>query len=72
MDIMLWLRLLHEFNGKFFSFNDVWETSDTLHLYTDVVGSIGFRLPFATGPEMWKTFNIAFLELFPTVIAVHV
>ena len=78
LDILLWLRFLDEFNGKSFFFSDVWETSDTLHLYTNAAGSIGFGAVFGCHwlqglwPEMWKTFNIAFLELFPIVIAVHV
>ena len=78
LDILVWLRFLDEFNGKSFFFSDIWETSDTLHLYTDAAGSIGFGAVFGCHwlqglwPEMWKTFNIAFLELFPIVIAVHV
>ena len=78
LDILLWLRFLDEFNGKSFFFSDVWEISDTLHLYTDANGSIGFGAVFGyhwlqdLWPEMWKTFNIAFLELFPIVIAIHV
>ena len=61
-----------------FSFNDIWETSHTLHLYTDAAGSIGFGAVFGCHwlhgiwPEMWKTFNIAVLELFPIVLAVHI
>ena len=77
-DILIWLRFLEDFNGKSFFFNDIWETSHTLHLYTDAAGSIGFGAVFGCHwlhglwPEMWKTFNIAFLELFPIVLAVHV
>ena len=61
-----------------FSFNDIWETSHTHHLYTDVAGSIGFSAVFGCHwlhgiwPEMWKTFNITVLELFPIVLAVHI
>ena len=64
--------------GKSFFFNDIWETSHTLHLYTGAPGSIGFGAVFGCHwlddiwPEMWKTFNIAFLELSPIVLAVHV
>ena len=64
--------------GKSFFFNDIWETSHTLHLYTGALGSIGFGAVFGCHrlhgiwPEMWKTFNIAFLELSPIVLAVHV
>ena len=54
------------------------DTSHTFHLYTDAAGSIGFGAVFGCHwlhgrwPKMWKTFNIAFLELFPIVLAVHV
>ena len=77
-DILIWLCFLKDFNGKSFFFNDIWETSHTLHLYTDAVGSIGFGAVFGCHwlhgiwPEMWKPFNIAFLELFPIVLAVQV
>ena len=53
-------------------------THPALHLYTDAAGSIGFGAVFGCHwlhgiwPEMWKTFNIAFLELFPIVLAVHI
>lgn len=78
LDIMLWLRFLEEFNGRSFFFHDVWETSQTLQLYTDAAGSIGFGAVFGrhwfhgTWPELWKIYNIAVLELFPIVIAVHI
>ena len=58
----------------------IYETSHTLsfHLYTDATGSTGFGAVFGCHwlhgiwLEMLKTFNIAFLELFPIVLAVHV
>ena len=77
-DVLIWLRFLEDFNGESFFFNDIWETSHTLHLYTDAPGSIGFGAVFGCHwvhdiwPEMWKTFNIAFLELSLIVLAVHV
>ena len=80
-DILIWLRFLEDFNGKPFFFTDIWETSHTLHLsdlYTDAAGPVGFGAVFGCDwlhgiwPEKWKTFNIAFLELFPIVLAVHV
>jgi len=77
-DIMLWLGFLEDFNGRSFLFGDVWETSRTLQLYTDSAGSIGFGAVFGrhwfygSWPGHWKTYNIALLELFPIVIAVHI
>ena len=69
---------VEEFNGRSFFFGDVWETSQTLQLYTDSAGSIGFGAVFGrhwfygSWPDLWKTYNIALLELFPIVIAVHI
>ena len=77
-DILLWLGFLDEFNGRSFFFGDVWETSQTLQLYTDSAGSVGFGAVFGSHwfygswPDLWKTYNIALLELFPIVIAVHI
>ena len=71
LDIMLWLGFLEEFNRRSFFFSDVWETSQTLQLYTDSAGSIGFGAVFGrhwfygSWPDLWKTYNIALLELFP-------
>ena len=78
LDIMLWLRFLDDFNGRSFFLSDVWETSQSLQLYTDAAGSIGFGAVFdrhwlhGTWPNHWKSYNIALLELFPIVIAVHI
>ena len=47
-DIMLWLRFLEDFNGRSFFFSDFWETSQTLQLYSDSAGSIGFGAAFAS------------------------
>ena len=76
LDIMLWLRFLDDFNGRSFFLSDVWETSQSLQLYTDAAGSIGFGAVFdchlfhGTWPNHWKSYNMALLELFPIVIAV--
>ena len=74
LDIMLSLRFLDDFNGRSFSLSVVWETSQSLQLYTDATGSIGFGAVFdrhwlhGTWPNLLKSYNIALLELFPTVI----
>ena len=78
LDIALWLRFLTDFNGKSFFLDDAWETSDMLKLYTDSAGSIRFGAVFGNRwlhglwPASWKTYNIAVLELFPIVIAIHI
>jgi len=77
-DIMLWLGFLQELNVRSFFFGDVWKTSQTLQLYTDSAGSIGSGVVFGrhwlhgSRPDLWKTYNIAPLELFPIVSAVHI
>ena len=78
LDLDMWLRLLRDYNGRSFFLDDIWETSHTLQLYTDSAGSIGFGAVFATHwfhglwPTTWHGYNIAVLELFPIVIAVHI
>ena len=36
-DLTMWLQFLTEFNGRLFFFNDIWETSKTLQLFTDAI-----------------------------------
>ena len=78
LDIMLWVRFLDDFNGRSFFLSDVWKTSQSLQLYTNAAGSIGFGAVFdrhrlhRTWPNHWKSYNIALLELFPIAIAVHI
>ena len=49
-----------------------------MNLFTDALGSKGFGAMFGNHwfygawPEWWKSFNIAFLELLPIVIALHI
>lgn len=49
-----------------------------LKLYTDAVGSKGYGAIFGRHwfygewPDSWKTINIAFFELFPIVLSLHV
>ena len=65
-------------NGKSFFLTDVWETSNTFELYTDSAGSRGYSAIFGTHwlygkwPPQWHHLNIATLELFPIVIALHI
>ena len=77
-DLLLWIRFLDEFNGKSFFLEDSWETSHTLELYTDAAGSVGFGAVFGKHwfggewPVTWRSYNIAVLELFPIVLALHI
>ena len=78
IDIVVWLTFLEEFNGKAFFLHEKWETSSPLKLFTDAAGSKGYGAIFGkhwfygAWPDSWKSLNIAFLELFPIVIALHV
>ena len=77
-DLLLWIRFLDEFNGKSFFLEDSWETSHTLELYTDAAGSKGYGAVFGKHwfggewPVTWRSYNIAVLELFPIVLALHI
>ena len=77
-DVLVWLQFLDYFNGKSFFLTDVWETSNTFELYTDLAGSRGYGAVFGTHwlygkwPPPWHHLNIATLELFPIVIALHI
>ena len=77
-DLTMWLQFLTEFNGRSFFLNDIWETSQSLQIFTDAAGSIGFGTVFGAHwfhglwPTTWHDFNIAILELFPIKLAVHI
>ena len=64
--------------GEHGPLSDVWETSQSLQLYTDAAASIGFGVVFdrhwlhGTWPNHWKSYSIALLEIFPIFIAVHI
>ena len=77
-DIAVWLTFLGQFNGRTFFLHEKWETSSSLQLYTDAAGSKGYGAIFGkhwfcgAWPDSWKSLKIAFLELFPIVIALHI
>ena len=78
-DLQVWLQFLRDFNGRTFVFLDEpWQVSPPLKLYTDAAASKGYGALFGTRwfygewPAHWKSLNIAFLELFPITISLHV
>ena len=77
-DMATWLTFLDKFNGKTFFMEDKWETSPSLELFTDAAGSKGYGAIFGkhwfcrAWPASWTSFNIAFLELFPIVLSLHI
>ena len=50
----LWISVIEDFNRSSFFFGDVWETSQTLQLYTDSAGSIGFGRFLGVGRAIGK------------------
>ena len=76
-DIKMWIAFLRRFNGTSMFLNEHWLSNSTLELFTDASASIGFGAYFqgrwANG--LWPqwvscaTHSIAFLELFPVVVA---
>lgn len=77
-DLWVWLQFLELYNGKSFFLEDIWETSNSLELYTDSAGSRGYGAVFGNHwfygawPQAWQSINIATLELFPIVVALHI
>lgn len=77
-DLLVWLQFLRDFNGRTFFLDEPWQNSTPLTLYTDAAGSKGYGALFGRHwfygewPDNWKSLNIAFLELFPIAISLHV
>ena len=77
-DMLVWKRFLDKFNGRTFFLEEKWLSATPLTLYTDAAGSKGYGALFGSHwffgewPENWKSLNIAFLELFPITISLHV
>ena len=45
-DLRVWLTFLSSVNGRSFFLDDIWHSSDKLHLFTDAAGSLGFGAIF--------------------------
>ena len=77
-DLQVWLQFLRDFNGRTFFLDEPWQVSPPLKLYTDAAASKGYGALFGTRwfygewPAHWKSLNIAFLELLPIIISLHV
>ena len=78
LDLGVWLGFFLYFNGRSFFLADSFLTGDYIQLYTDAAGGIGSGT--LCGPEWfcgkwpvaWRSFNVAVLELYPIMAAVHV
>ena len=76
-DLATWLNFLQTYNGKTFFLEEKILWSPHINLYTDAAGSLGFAGIYGTSwfYGQWATpqekTNIAVLELYPIVAAVH-
>ena len=77
LDLGVWWEFFLCFNGRSF-LNDSFLTGDYLQLYTDAAGGIGYGALCGSEwfcgkwPMAWRLFNVAVLELYPIMAAVHV
>ena len=77
-DMSVWLNFLENFIGRTFFLDEKWLSRAPLKLYTDAAGSKGYGAFFGRHwfygewPDSQKTLNIAFLELFPIALSLHV
>ena len=79
-DLLMWKRFLTEFNGVTFFQSNEWFDTDSIMLFTDAAGSIGFGAYYqgkwAQGKwPAWvlkRRLSIAALELFPIYVAIKV
>ena len=76
-DLLVWQSFLAGFNGRSFFLTDQWTNSHQLELYTDASGALGYGAVFGRHwcygqwPDSWCHLNIAFLELYPIVLSLH-
>ena len=76
-DLIVWLLFLEQYNGRTF-FLDERMSASRYEITSDAAGSKGYGALFKTHwfygswPEFWQLLNIAALELFPLVIALHI
>ena len=76
MDLAIWLDCFSSFNGRSFFLRELTVSSDSLQLYTDAAGSIGYGAVcdsqwfYGVWPESWRHYNITALEIYPIVAAV--
>lgn len=79
-DIKFWTQLLNDWNGISFFYNDAFESSADLHLFTDAAPSIGFggffqgqwfaeKWPNEFPKEKSGSVSSALYEIYPLVVA---
>ena len=76
-DLAAWHCFIYSFNGVTMLINSTWVSSDSIKLYTDAASTQGFAAVFGsrwfngTFPDIWQSYNIAVLELYPIVVALE-
>ena len=64
-DLAAWSFFLDKFNGRAFFPKAIWTSSNSLNLYTDAAGSLGYGAVFGRKwlygewPENWKRLGIS-------------
>ena len=77
-DMSAWLEFISSFNGRCLFLPDRWASSDSVKLYTDSAGSLGYAAVFGKNwfngrwPQNWQNYHISFLELFPIIAALEI
>lgn len=76
-DLKVWENFLIQFNGKCFFLNDKVVSSDSLHLFTDASGALGYGAVFQQSwffglwDKNWLEMSITIKELYPIVLAIE-
>lgn len=76
LDLHTWFNFLNHYNGKTFFLDEIWQNINSLQLYTDSSGTVGFGAVFKSHwcygiwPKEWQNRNIAILESYPIVLSI--
>ena len=74
-DLKTWKHFVEHFNGKSVFLPLAWQNSDSISLYTNAAGAIGFAAVLGTQwfamawPKNLARYQIAVKELFPIVLS---
>ena len=77
-DILAWKVFTEHFNGRNLLQEQRWVSAESLNLFTDAAGSIGYGAIYkthwvmGTWPPDWIDFNITWKELFPIILALEI
>ena len=76
-DLAMWLQFLDSFNNKSIILRNKWIFSNSLNMFTDASGSIGFAAVLGSKwlhghwPDSWAKISIAAKEFFPIMLAIE-